>query len=193
MPGLWVSVWSVLVPAEHSTFFISASGMVEPQDRNSYCVQGLRIFNFDFWFVAPGSVSAGRGLSTGTAAATAPSAFAAPKFGGPGRSPGWGAQAVWGPAGGTLPLLHPSLPAGDQAQVPPGLSSHEHSEGGELVPGTCGLKWQSQEPQISSGKPLPPSAPQSSFSPAGGWMVWFLLGGGFWGVLMGFFARSFSA
>lgn len=68
--------------------------MVEPQDRNNYCVESLRVFNFDFWFVAPGPVSASRGLSTGTAAATAPSAFAAPKeLGGRGGgrgSPGWG-------------------------------------------------------------------------------------------------------
>lgn len=78
-------------------FFISASGMVEPQDRNNYCVENLRVFNFDFWFVAPGPVSASRGLSTGTAAATAPSAFAAPKeLGGPGAGgePRVGAQAL---------------------------------------------------------------------------------------------------
>lgn len=74
--------------------FISTSGMVEPQDRNNYCVESLRFFNFDFGFVARGPVSAGRGLSTGTAATTALSAFAAPEGWEGQGEPRVGAQAV---------------------------------------------------------------------------------------------------
>lgn len=174
--------------------------MVEPQDRNNYCVESLRVFNFDFWFVAPGPVSASRGLSTGTAAATAPSAFAAPKeLGGPGGGVQGGGPGSVGACRHDPPSAPPfPAPGCPSTAAPRALQPQGASDGDEMFPGTCDLNWQSQEPQISSGKPLPPSAPQLPFSPAGGWMkeevswlFWFLLGPGVF--LLGFFARSFSA
>lgn len=132
MPRLW-AVWSVLVPAEHSTFFISASGMVGPQDRNNYWVKCLRFFNFDFWFVALALSQLAEGSGQGLQLPLHHQLLQPPKGGRARGEPRVGPQAVWGPAGVALALLHPSLPTGDQGQLPPGLSSHEQ----QLMDMTC--------------------------------------------------------
>lgn len=51
-------------------------------------------------------------------------------------------------------------------------------------------------PQVSHCHLSPPPSPflqQRVDEEKVKWLVWFLLGGGFWGVLLVFFARSFSA
>lgn len=116
----------------------------------------LECFNFDFWFVAPGPVSAGRGLSTGIAAATAQSAFAAPK-----GWEGWVSPGCVRACRSDPPSAPPFPAQGDQTQLSPGLSSHEQQVrevSCSLAPGTSKDSSRSHRfPQVSHCHPQPPN------------------------------------